>query len=182
MDDYAPFVAEWLELAGWEKPVVVGTSMGGRVALQLALDHPERVGALVLVDASGLKLEGHPILSPAEVDVAAFRQALFHRPSPTLARAATGEVPAWYATMRRLTATPLRTDLQARLGEIRVPTLVVWGEEDRVIPPPYAEAFQRGIPGARLRWIPEAGHVPMLERPGAVNEAIADFLETLPRD
>ncbi|MNY38972.1 2-hydroxy-6-oxononadienedioate/2-hydroxy-6-oxononatrienedioate hydrolase [compost metagenome] len=71
--------------------------------------------------------------------------------------------------------------MQARLGEIRVPTLVLWGEHDRILPAPYAEAFHAGIPGSRLRWIPEAGHVPMIERPGAVNDAIADFLTTLQR-
>lgn len=181
VDDYAGFVAEWMEAAGWERPVVVGTSMGGRVALQLALDHPDKVGALVLIDASGLKIEGIPSFSVASVGVEAFTRALFYRPSPTLGRTSTAEPPAWYATMQRLTAKPLRSGMQARLDEIRVPTLIVWGEHDRILPAPHAEAFHAGIPGSRLRWIPEAGHVPMIERPGAVNDAIADFLTTLPR-
>ncbi|HEY9898472.1 MAG TPA: alpha/beta fold hydrolase [Pantanalinema sp.] len=181
VDDYAALVAEWMALAGWARPVVVGTSMGGRVALQLALDHPDRVGGLVLIDASGIRVEGVPTLSPAELGVEQFLRALFYRPSPTLGRTATGEPPAWYATMQRLTAKPLRSDMQARLGEIRLPTLVLWGEHDRILPPAYAEAFHAAIPGSRLCWIPEAGHVPMIERPGAVNDAIADFLTTLPR-
>ncbi|MNT68647.1 2-hydroxy-6-oxononadienedioate/2-hydroxy-6-oxononatrienedioate hydrolase [compost metagenome] len=80
----------------------------------------------------------------------------------------------------RLTAGPLRRDMQERLGEIQAPTLVIWGDGDRIIPPAYADAFASAIPDARLAMIERAGHVPRLERPGAVNEAIAQFLAELP--
>lgn len=175
-DDFAGFVHEWMEVAGWEQAVVAGTSMGGRVALQLALDFPSRVAGLILVDASGLDLPEVPTLSPKELSAEAFMQALFYRPSPLIVRAGAERAAEWYGTMQRLTERPLRTDMQARLGEIRVPTLIVWGANDRIIPPEYAEAFHRGIAGSRLVVIERCGHVPMLERPDEVNQAIADFL------
>lgn len=174
-DDYAAFVREWMEVAGWDHAVVVGSSMGGRVALQLALDHPERVDGLVLVNSSGIRVPGVETLSPGDVSPEEFMRAIFYRPSPMVVRAGAASSAAWYGTMERLTAKPLR-DMTPHLGEIRVPTLIVWGAHDRVLPPAFAHAFQRGIPGSRLAMLERAGHVPMMERPGEVNEAIASFL------
>jgi pimeloyl-ACP methyl ester carboxylesterase len=73
-----------------------------------------------------------------------------------------------------------RFDVMARLGEIRLPALVVVGEDDRLTPPRYAELLARGIAGARLSRIPRAGHYVSLEQPEAVNHAIGNFLADLP--
>jgi pimeloyl-ACP methyl ester carboxylesterase len=178
VDDYAPFVIRCLDALGVDRAVVVGNSMGGRVCLQLALDHPERVQGLVLVDSSGIRVPGVPMLSPADVGAEEFARALFFRPAMSSVPAGR---PAWLDTMERLTQRPLRGDLGDRLGEIAVPTLILWGQHDRVIPPAYAEALHRGIRGSQLVWIARAGHVPMLERPGEVNEALAGFLEVMRR-
>lgn len=188
IDDYPAFVKALLETAGLERAVLVGNSMGGRVALQLALDHPERASGLVLVNASGLKIPGIPTLNVREADPAEFASRLYYRaPGASSSRGALAERFASSPeqlrareTMLRLTAPPLRDDMQQRLGEIQAPTLVIWGEGDRILPPAYAEAFVAGIPGSRLAMIPRAGHVPMIERPGAVNEAISQFLAELP--
>lgn len=180
IDDYPGFVRALMDAAGIAQAVVVGNSMGGRVALQLALDHPERVAGLVLVDASGIRLPDKPIMNVRETDPRTFASMLFHQPVAIVERLLDSpEQQRARATMLRLTAPPLRRDMQERLGEIAAPTLVVWGESDRIIPREYGEAFARGIPGAELRVIPRAGHIPMLERPGAVNLAIADFLTRL---
>lgn len=179
-DDYAAFVSEWMQVAGWDSAVVVGSSLGGRVCLQLALDHPERVAGLVLVNASGIRVAGVETLSPGDVSPEEFMKALFYRPSPVVVRAGAATSATWLDTMEKLTAKPLR-DMTPYLGEIRVPTLVIWGDHDRVLPPAYAEAFHRGIPGARLAMIERTGHVPMMERPGEVNEAILDFMNSVRR-
>lgn len=176
VDDYVPFLLEWMDQAGWGPCVVVGNSMGGRLALRLALDHPERVSGLVLVNSAGLVLPEHPIASPATMTPREFVEAIFFRPSPAV-RPPAG-TPPWQATMDRLNAGPRQEDIGARLGELRVPTLIVWGEHDRLIPRAHAEAFHAGIAGAELVWVPRAGHVPMLERPSPVNEALAAFVAT----
>ena len=184
IDDYPAFVSALLDAAGVPKAVLVGNSMGGRVALQMALDHPDRVAGLVLVNASGLKLPGFPIFHVRDAAPEEFAARLYFRASERGALAErfvqSPEQVRARETMLRLTAPPLRHDMQERLGEIRVPTLVIWGEGDRIIPPVYADAFAEGIPDAQLAMIERAGHVPMLERPGAVNEAIARFLAILP--
>lgn len=180
-DDYAAFVSEWMEVAGWDHAVVVGSSMGGRVCLQLALDHPERVDGLVLVNSSGIRVPGVETLSPGDVSPEEFMQAIFYRPSPVVVRAGAATSATWLATMEKLTSRPLR-DMTPRLAEIRVPTLVVWGDHDRVLPPAFAHAFHRGIPGSRLVMIERAGHVPMMERPGEVNEALGEFLSAVRRE
>lgn len=199
IDDYPAFVQHLMDALGLERAVLIGNSMGGRVALQLALDAPERVAGLVLVNASGLKLPGIPTVNVRETDPAEFASLLFYNPSSRSANPSSrganpsttdpGAIAARLTqtpeqrqareTMLRLTAGPLRRDMQDRLGEIQAPTLVIWGEGDRIIPAAYAEAFAAGIPHARLELIPRAGHVPMLEKPGAVNEAIARFLSDL---
>ncbi len=177
-DDYAAFVSEWMQVAGWDHAVVVGSSMGGRVCLQLALEHPERVNGLVLVNASGIRVPGVETLSPGDVSPEEFMQAIFYRPSPVVVRAGAATSAAWYGTMEKLTAKPLK-DMTPLLPRIRAKTLILWGEHDRVLPPAFADAFHQGIPDSQVAMIERAGHVPMLERPGEVNEALVTFLSTL---
>lgn len=187
IDDYPAFVLALMDAMGLEKAVLVGNSMGGRVSLQLALDHPERVSGLVLLNSSGLKLPGIPTVNVREMAPEEFASRLFFRsPEQPSSRAALAErfvdspeQKQARQTMLRLTAGPLRQDMQARLSEVTAPTLVIWGEGDRIIPPVYGETLASAIPNARLAVLPRAGHVPMLERPGAVNEVMAPFLAEL---
>ena len=179
VDDVAGWLARWLPRLSGEPAVVMGHSMGGRVALQIALEHPELVRALVLVNASGLHLPHAPALSPRELGPEGFIRALYHRPSVRSLEAAVREAERWWPTLERLTRSPLRRDWHERLAEVRVPTLVVWGLEDGLIPWEHALAFRDGIPDARLVPVPDSGHVPMLERPGEVNRALAAFLDDL---
>lgn len=187
IDDYPAFVLALMDALGLAKAVLVGNSMGGRVSLQLALDHAERVSGLVLLNSSGLKLPGIPTVNVREMAPEEFASRLFYRtPEHASSRAAlaerfvdTPEQQQARQTMLRLTAGPLRQDMQDRLSQVQAPTLVIWGEGDRIIPQAYGEALASGIPNAKLVVIPRAGHVPMIERPGAVNEAMAPFLANL---
>jgi pimeloyl-ACP methyl ester carboxylesterase len=179
IDDVASWLVRWLPGLADGPAVVMGHSMGGRVALQMALEHPDHVRALILVNASGLYLPETPARSPRDLGPEGFIRALYHRPSPRSLEAATRDAERWWPTLDRLTRTPLRRDWIDRLSEVRVPTLVIWGTEDGLIPWEHALAFQKGIPGAMLHPVPDAGHVPMLERPGEVNRAIVSFLATL---
>ncbi len=185
---YARAVADLLGRRGAAPAVVVGHSLGGAIALALALDFPALVAGLVLV-GTGARLR----VSPAILEAAATPDSLAGTArivagwsfGPGVATAAVEEL------ARRLAATApglLHGDFAAcdafdamdRLGEIRVPTLVVCGTEDRLTPPKYSAVLAQRIAGARLESIADAGHMAMLEDPAAVAAAISAFLATVP--
>jgi pimeloyl-ACP methyl ester carboxylesterase len=170
--------------------VVVGNSLGGHIALDLALHAPERVRALVLTGSSGLFERG-------------FTRGVLRRPSTELVREKMTEVfhdpalvtPAWVEAVRGRMSQPSyalrvlqvsrsakRHNLEDRLDEIQCPTLLVWGIEDRVTPRDVAIRFLEGIPSATLRLVPECGHAPMLERPDVFARAVVEFLDSLAPD
>ena len=172
---------------------LVGLSMGGQIAQHVALEHPDRVRSLALLDSSpafGLdgtdpeewqRLRLGPLeqgVEPAEVAEDVLRGVM----GPNASDAQVAEA---VATMSRITAPALAAsvrnvvthDVRARLAEIAVPTLVVVGELDEETPLSYAEALRDGIPGAQLAIVPGAGHISNLEAPGAVNALLAEFLD-----
>jgi pimeloyl-ACP methyl ester carboxylesterase len=197
MDRIADDGARLLERLGIETAVVGGCSMGGYAAFAFARRHPRRLEGLYLQDTK----------APPDTDEArANRRTLAERvlalgPSaaaeallPKLVGDTTHrERPQVVARVRAdiLAAAPLaiaaaldglaaREDSRPTLEAIRVPALVVVGEEDVLTPPAEAEATASGIAGARLVRVPAAGHLANLEAPGPVSEAIAGFLAALP--
>lgn len=170
--------------------VLVGNSLGGHVALDLALYAPERVRGLVLTGSSGL-FERTPAGSlPRRRSPDFIRQKMtevFHDPGHV--------TPEWVEDILELmgrrgyalralqiSRSAREYNLEARLAEIRCPTLLIWGREDRITPPAVGHRFLRGIPHARLALIPECGHAPMLEQPEAFGQALDAFLEGLTAD
>lgn len=166
---------------GIERAHVTGNSMGGFVAASLALAHPDRVESLLLSDAVGvvspesseadllIRRGRNPFLLDDVADFPAFYAMTMARPPfvPGFIRAAIAED----FVGRRDQLAEIFGDfygvamLDDRLGEITVPTLVMWGEQDRLVHPSTARVWADGIPGARTVRYPEAGHMPMLEVP-----------------
>ena len=167
------------------RAIVGGNSLGGHVALRLALEHRDRVTGLVLTGSSGLFERG-------------FSSGVPHRPDRPWVRAKMEEVffdpslvtEGWVDEAHRVVTTPAsavrvlrlardarRDNLEARLGLIRVPTLLVWGREDRITPPEVGERFRELIPDARLTYLARCGHAPMLEQPEEFADVVADWLE-----
>jgi pimeloyl-ACP methyl ester carboxylesterase len=167
--------------------VVVGNSLGGQVALDLALHAPERVRALILTGSSGLFERSftrgvpHP---PSTEFVREKMTEVFHDPAmvtPEWVEAIGSSVSRRSYALRvlQVSRSARRYNLENRLHEIRCPTLLVWGIEDRVTPRDVAIRFLERIPSARVRLVPECGHAPMLECPDAFVRAVVEFIDSL---
>lgn len=180
-----------LDEAEVSRGVLVGFSLGGGVALQVALDHPGRVSALALVDTTAwpgpdalARFGGRAALVEAE-GVGVLAQPAIERWFTPEFVAAHGDIvrryTAWiaendtigYAAACRSLAS---LDLRARLGEIRCPTLVIVGDRDQATPVAMAETLAAGIAGAMLRILGLAGHLVTEERWAEVNDALLAFL------
>ncbi len=197
---YADCVEEVCRQLGLGEVDVVGNSLGGFVAAELALTRPGRVRRLVLVDAAGISsadLRRFPVRTLMRVAILqasweAGQRAMLVRPRlrhlgfravvrhPTrlaldlIAHQANGPgEPGFALAMDAL----LDYDLRDRLGEIACPTLIVQGEQDMLVPVADAWEFRRVIPRSRVRILPDTGHVPMLERPRAFNRLLEEFLD-----
>ena len=187
IETFADDVLEVCQVLDVQRAVLVGLSMGGAIAQHFALTHPERVRALVLVDTTphglGEDVNVDNVLKAIdELGVVVASQNVIDRSfgSTTsaqlleFAKAEVAQTPAFVA--RQAIASLNATDSRARLGEIRVPTLILVGNEDIITPPSESEVLAKGIPDSRLEVIADAGHFPMLEQPRAFNRLLADFL------
>ena len=193
MDRIADDGAALLGLLGIEKAVVAGCSMGGYAAFAFAHRHPERLDGLVLQDtragadtddarAYRASLATKVLEEGAGAAVDAFLPRLVgettRRDNPTLVSRLRERI---LATSPRGIAQALaglgaRPDSRDTLATIRVPTLIVVGEEDVLTPPAEAEAMAEAIAGSRLEVIPSAGHLSNLENPEAFAGALGRFL------
>jgi pimeloyl-ACP methyl ester carboxylesterase len=161
---------------------VIGNSIGGWIAAEMALHASPRIGGVVLVDAGGLQVDDHPAadffsLTPDQVtEMAYYQPERFRVDVSTLSDQAKAALAGNRAALQAYTTRGM-TDpsLLGQLGSVRVPVLVVWGAADRIYPPEHGEAFAKAIPGARLVVLDKAGHLPQLEAPSALLDAIQDF-------
>ena len=161
---------------------VIGNSIGGWIAAEMAIHASPRVGGVVLVDAGGLQLDDNPAadffsLTPDQVtDMAYYQPEKFRVDVAALPEQAKAAMAGTRAALQAYTAQGM-TDpsLTGRLSEVRVPVLVVWGAADRIYPAEHGEVFAKSIPGARLVMLDKAGHLPQLEDPSALLAAIEDF-------
>ena len=197
LDRYASAAAEEMDAAGLRQAVLVGLSMGGYVALRFQALWPERVAAMVLADtragaddeagrakrtaqAERARGEGVGWLSEAMLPALLGettrreREAVVARVR-TLVQAAKPE-----GVARALEAMRGRPDSRPTLGAVRVPVLVVVGEEDTLTPVAESRLIATSVPHARLEVIPGAGHLSNLEAPEAFNRVLLDFLADLP--
>jgi pimeloyl-ACP methyl ester carboxylesterase len=174
----AAVYAALLEALDLREVTVIGNSLGGWLGAELALLAPARLARLVLVNAVGIELAGHPIpdvakLSPPELAKLSFHDPskLPRRPEPTDAEKAI--IAGNFATMKQYAgATSGDPTLRARLADTKVPAVVLWGESDRIVDPTYGRAYADAFPQARFELLPETGHVPQIESPDLLLAAI----------
>ncbi len=206
--EYSPVrdLVALLDHEGIKRPLIVGPSMGGKIALDLALAFPQRVGGLLLIGPgySGMDYDHFPggratferdeRLSKAAADAwAAGRLAEATEHLRDLwASAITGEALELFRTMVRDNAPEVFEDRSARfetregqpaasrLAEIRVPTWILVGDRDNPAIPHAANFLARGIPGARVELVPGADHLLNLSRPEAFDDAFRRLVGSLP--
>ena len=163
--------ARWLAEQVADRSVdLVGHSMGGLICARLAADRPQLVGRLVLIAPAGIAPG-----SRARHVVPFVRSLRRSSPRllPVLARDA---VRAGPRALWRAAGEVLEADIRAHLGEIRAPTLVLWGGRDALLPPALGEIVRSEIPDARLVVLQRAGHVQMFDAPEDVSRELAEFL------
>jgi pimeloyl-ACP methyl ester carboxylesterase len=148
----------------------IGHSLGGLLSVRLAARHPETVDRLVLVAPAGI-----PGRSPLG-SVLPLASALLHAGPFFLPRLALDTLRSGPANVLVAAARLLADDVRPDLTAVKVPTLLLWGDRDPLIPPGHAQEFLDALPDAQLELIPGASHVPMLERPSAVSRAVLEFL------
>ncbi len=183
-----------LDALGIEEPTLVGHSLGGMLAAEMAALEPRRVKKLVLVCPAGLWLEEYPTadffaMTPEELVQAAFydpaselAQAFLALPQDDRARqeALIQRIRGLAAASRFLWPLPDR-GLSERLYRVKAPTLLLWGKEDRIVHPRYAEAFKEKLtaaPRVQVEIIPRAGHMVLLEQTEAATQAILRFCQS----
>jgi pimeloyl-ACP methyl ester carboxylesterase len=186
--DLAFSYLDLLDALGLDRAHLVGLSLGGWIAAQLAVLAPDRVSKLVLADAAGLRVAvaAPDIFTLNPVETAAL---VNHQPDVREAAvAAAGQIAAdpelfqRYLRNRMATAhlawNPYLHDpkLEGRLHHITAPVLIIWGAHDRVLPVECASTWQSSLPGARLEIIEDAGHRPNAEQPAAFASLVKEFL------
>jgi 4,5:9,10-diseco-3-hydroxy-5,9,17-trioxoandrosta-1(10),2-diene-4-oate hydrolase len=207
LPNFARFVAAFLTTVGVERAHLVGHSMGGAVALTFARLFPNRLHSLVLVSSAGLGSEvstgsrlatmpllGDLLIRPGRLAIKAYlRQAIFDRAMITEqavsilvergampgARASALAILRALVSIRGARREVVRS-LVENLATIAAPTLVVWGENDRVVPVARGELAARAIPDAELRVFARCGHAPQYECADAFNALILAFCDGTP--
>jgi pimeloyl-ACP methyl ester carboxylesterase len=178
---YAELIVH-LDLSG---VIVVGNSIGGWIAAELALLTPSQIGRLVLVNAVGIDVPGHPVADISSLSLDEVMNLSYYDPEPFRVDPSTMPEAARAALAGNRTALAVyagssmtHAGLAPRLGEITVPALVVWGEADQIVDPDYGRAYAAAVPGAAFRLLPKTGHVPQIETPSQLLDVVWEFADS----
>jgi pimeloyl-ACP methyl ester carboxylesterase len=177
------------------RPVMlVGASMGGTVAIDFTLTHPEAVKKLVLIDSAGFATGpaiGKYLIPPLgylaaeflrrpgvrkKVSLNAYVDPRFVSPDALLCAGLHLKCPDWHRAMIAFTRSGGYTFLMERMAQISQPTLILWGDSDRILGTADAEKFKQAIPNSQLRWVENCGHVPHLEKSQITAQHIVEFV------
>lgn len=180
----AKFVHKFVEARGYENIHLLGNSLGGHVGLVYVLKHPEKIKTLTLTGSSGLFENGMGDSYPKRGDKEYIRnktQLTFYDPAM-----ATDELvdEVFEITNNRikvikiiaLAKSAIRNNLGDELKGIKIPTCLIWGNNDTITPPFVAQEFNKLIPNSELHFVDKCGHAPMMEVPVAFNALLEQFL------
>jgi pimeloyl-ACP methyl ester carboxylesterase len=161
---------------------VVGNSIGGWIAAEMAILGSKRVRSYVLVDAVGIEVPGHPVVDFYSLTPRQVAEHSYHDPDkfgidPSKLPPAVQQAMAGNREALTVYAGSAMTDptLAGRLGAVTTPALVLWGDADRIADADFGRALAEAIPGARFRLLSETGHLPQIETPAQLMDAIWEF-------
>jgi pimeloyl-ACP methyl ester carboxylesterase len=199
--NYARTVVELMDAVGIDEPaVLVGNSMGGFIGAEIGIKFADRCRQIALVSAAGISVNNvrrRPVVTGARVLAAttnmvlARRESLVKRPASRHAllayvfRHPTRIKPDLAYNVMHGAGSPgflgaleacLNHDFRDRLGDVKCPTLLIWGTDDNLVPVEDADEYERLIPNARKVILEDTGHVPMLERPQTFNDLLMGFI------
>lgn len=172
LDELSSGIVAWMEALGIAQAHLLGHSMGGYICLRIAARHPEHVKRLVLVSPAGIphfrSVQGYlmPLLTAIRYCKPDFYPILI-----------SDALRAGPRTILRATQDLLTKDIRHSLHHVTAPTLLIWGENDTLVPPLFGDILQQEIKDARLLVLKRAGHVPMFDQPKQFNEAVLGFLD-----
>jgi pimeloyl-ACP methyl ester carboxylesterase len=183
LDSVAGLAALYIGLLGnlgLEDVTVIGNSVGGWIAAEMALLGSRRVSRMVLLDPVGIEVEDHPVTDVAGLSLPEIQALSFHDPAPfrvdpvTVPDSQKAIMAANAATLAVYAGSQAMADptLLGRLGNVAIPCLVLWGESDQIVVPAYGRAYAAAIPGARFEVLSATGHMPQMETPELVIQAI----------
>jgi len=185
VSDLAYCYLDALEALGLASVHIVGHSLGGWIALEMAVRSTDRLRSLTLISAAGIHVKGVPKTDIFIIDPEELARLAYADPKIAEAAASRASTDKYQdlAILNRIASARFgwqprffNPRLERWLHRVKIPTNIIWGDGDRIIPPAYAEAFHRLIPGSTLTMIPNAGHLPHVERAAAVAQAIDKFL------
>src|SRR6266550_3258624 len=169
---------------GLRDVTVIGNSIGGWIAAEMALLDTSRISSFVLVDAVGIEVRGHPIADFFSLTPRQVAEISYHDPDrfgidpSKLSPEALTMMAGNRATLGVYAPTSMNdAGLAGRLEGVTTPTLVVWGDSDQIADADYGRAFADAIPGARFQLLRDTGHLPQIETPEQLLDAVWTFAE-----
>jgi len=184
--DLAAVYLELLDALGLTGVMVIGSSIGGWIASEMAAsDAGARLGCVVLINATGVKVEDEEVtdirgMAPADISKLSFANPAFRPDFASFTDEQRAGLAANQQAMAVYSGDTLYYDptLRARLQDVTVPELTIWGEQDGIAPTGYGRAYAASFPHGRFVSVPGAGHFPQVEQLAATMEAIGDFMNT----
>jgi pimeloyl-ACP methyl ester carboxylesterase len=187
IEDMAFHYIELFDLLGLDEVVLGGVSLGGWIAAEIAVRWPERVKKLWISAAPGLWVDEQPLpdLFRYVNETDRLRELLFHDPQGAMATMILGAEPdeekmlfafqALTVLARLVWERPYDPKLAGRLHRVQCPVRLIWGANDRLVPPAYGEAYRKYLPQADWKAIPECGHLLMFEKEAAFTRLVQEF-------
>lgn len=183
----AKFINRFIEARGYSNVHLLGNSLGGHVALKHILKHPSKIKSLILTGSSGLFESGMGDSYPKRSDYEYIKtktEMTFYDPhvaTKELVDEVYGIVNSRLKAIKiiSLAKSAIRNNLGEELNQIKQPTLLVWGNNDKITPPFVAQEFNKLIPHSELYFIDKCGHAPMMEVPDEFNAILHKFLKKL---
>ena len=198
VQDYARLVVELLDVLELDRVTLAGHSIGGWIALQMAVQHPQRISSLILCDVMGLDVPLAPAPDLTCMDEDTFATAVFGKLGMIATAQAYGFGAEWENVRkgpeferqwkgRNLVADlikdqPADADLTGKLPGITAGALLVWGRLDGISPLAHGDALRAALPNSKMDVIDRCGHLPMAEKPETFNRLLRDFLVGVEED